>query len=102
MPSKGRLPGPTEMGEAVAAADAGQNRRRGSERRSSGRRETEAAAAAAVEAGAAGGELGLGVAIEKVGLESAELRGYLCERSQGLEATDGAATRLQAQVCVIA
>lgn len=73
MPGKGRQPGPRaiEKGTAAAAATgAGQKRRRGRKGRSGRRRETEVVA---VDAGAAGGEVG--VAIGKVRPESGERRG---------------------------
>ncbi|CAD6212966.1 unnamed protein product [Miscanthus lutarioriparius] len=72
MPGKGRQTGPRAIGEGAAAAaatGAGQKRRRGREGRSGRRREEEVA----VEAGAAGGEVG--VAIAKVCLEGGEIRG---------------------------
>jgi hypothetical protein len=75
MPGKGRQPGPRAIGEGTApaaATGAGQKRRRGREGRSGRRRETEEVA---VDAGKAGGEVG--VAIEKVRLESGEIRGCL-------------------------
>lgn len=73
MPDEERQPGPRAIGEGTAAAaatGAGQKRRRRREGRGGRRRET---GEVAVDAGAAGGEVS--VAIEKVRLESGEIRG---------------------------
>jgi hypothetical protein len=70
MPGKGRQPGPRAIGEGTApaaATGAGQKRRRGREGRSGRRRETEEVA---VDAGKAGGEVG-------VAIENGEIRGCL-------------------------